>query len=130
MVNQLKYKNGNLWSDPIFDYFRQICLIPRPSGREDKMIDFLREFAGSHNLEINIDQAGNTLIKKNAMKRFENCVTTVLQAHLDMVCEKESNLEHDFLKDPITTYEQNGWLKAKGTTLGADNGIGDRKSVV
>lgn len=124
MVNQLKYKNSNLWSDPIFDYFRQICLIPRPSGREDKMIDFLREFAGSHNLEINIDQAGNTLIKKNAMKRFENCVTTVLQAHLDMVCEKESNLEHDFLKDPITTYEQNGWLKAKGTTLGADNGIG------
>ncbi|HZK03056.1 MAG TPA: aminoacyl-histidine dipeptidase [Bacteroidaceae bacterium] len=124
MVKQSKHKDDNIWSDPIFDYFAKISLIPRPSGKEEKIIKFLKEFAQSHKLDITIDKVGNTLIKKGASEGYKNRCTTVLQAHVDMVCEKEANIEHDFLKDPIKPYVHNGWLKAKGTTLGADNGVG------
>lgn len=108
----------------VFDYFKAICQVPRPSKREEKMIAFLREFGERHGLETLVDKAGNVLIKKPATPGFENRKTVVLQSHIDMVCEKNKDVEHDFLSQPIETYVDGEWLRARGTTLGADNGIG------
>ncbi len=108
----------------VFHYFDEICQVPRPSKKEEKIIEYLKEFAKKHQLESKVDEAGNILIKKPATKGKENLQTVVLQSHIDMVCEKNSNVEHDFLTDPIQTEVDGEWLKAKGTTLGADNGIG------
>ncbi len=98
--------------------------IPRPSKKEGKIIQYLLDFAKSHNLEVSKDNAGNVLIKKKATPGKENLQTLILQAHVDMVCEKNSDTKHDFEKDPIETYIDGDWVKAKGTTLGADDGIG------
>jgi len=108
----------------VFHYFNEICQVPRPSKKEEKIIEYLKEFGKKHQLETKVDEAGNILIKKPATKGKENLQTVVLQSHIDMVCEKNSNVEHDFLTDPIQTEVDGEWLKAKGTTLGADNGIG------
>ncbi|MEG0463396.1 aminoacyl-histidine dipeptidase [Bacteroides sp.] len=108
----------------IFRYFAEICEVPRPSKKEDKIIAYLKEFGAKHNLETKVDEAGNVLIKKPATKGKENLQTVVLQSHVDMVCEKNADVKHDFLVDPIETEIDGEWLKAKGTTLGADNGIG------
>lgn len=108
----------------IFQYFEEICQVPRPSKKEEKIIAYLKAFGEKHNLETKVDEAGNVLIKKPATPGFENCKTVVLQSHIDMVCEKNNDVEHDFLNDPIQTEIDGEWLKAKGTTLGADNGIG------
>jgi len=108
----------------VFHYFNEICQVPRPSKKEEKIIEYLKEFGKKHQLETKVDEAGNILIKKPATKGKENLQTVVLQSHIDMVCEKNSNVEHDFLTDPIQTEIDGEWLKAKGTTLGADNGIG------
>ena len=85
---------------------------------------YLKEFGKKHNLETKVDEVGNVLIKKPASKGMENCKTVVLQSHVDMVCEKNNNVSHDFLTDPIETIIDGEWMKANGTTLGADNGIG------
>lgn len=108
----------------VFHYFHEICQVPRPSKKEEKMIAYLKAFGEKHNLETKVDEAGNVLIKKPATPGKENLKTVVLQSHVDMVCEKNSDVEHDFLTDPIETEIDGEWLKAKGTTLGADNGIG------
>ena len=108
----------------LFDFFNEVCQVPRPSKKEEKIRAYLRDFAAKHNLEMKEDKAGNILIKKQATKGYENLKTVVLQSHVDMVCEKNKDTEHDFEKDPIKTYVDGEWLKAKGTTLGADNGIG------
>lgn len=108
----------------IFQYFEEICQVPRPSKKEEKIIAYLKAFGEKHNLETKVDEAGNVLIKKPATPGFENCKTVVLQSHIDMVCEKNNDVEHDFSNDPIQTEIDGEWLKAKGTTLGADNGIG------
>ena len=108
----------------VFHYFAEVCKVPRPSKKEEKIIAYLLDFAQKHQLEVKTDDAGNVLIKKPATPGKENLKTVILQSHIDMVCEKNSDVAHDFLNDPIETYIDGEWLKAKGTTLGADNGIG------
>ena len=108
----------------IFRYFEEICQVPRPSKKEGKIITYLKNFGESHQLETKVDEVGNILIRKPAYPGMENRKTIILQAHMDMVCEKNNDVKHDFLTDPIETYIDGEWLKAKGTTLGADNGIG------
>lgn len=108
----------------LFHYFNEICQIPRPSKKEEKIIAYLVAFAEEHKLEYRQDKIGNIVICKPATKGYENRETTILQSHVDMVCEKNSDVEHDFLTEPIETIVEDGWLKANGTTLGADNGIG------
>lgn len=108
----------------VFAIFEEICQVPRPSKREEKMIAYLKAFGEKHGLETKVDEAGNVLIRKAATPGMEGHKTVVLQAHIDMVCEKNKEVEHDFLTDPIETYIDGEWLRARGTTLGADNGIG------
>lgn len=108
----------------VFHYFEEICQVPRPSKKEEKIRAFLVNFAKQHGLEYKEDEAGNILIKKAATPGMENRKTVILQSHMDMVCEKNNETEHNFETDPIQTYVDGEWLRAKGTTLGADNGIG------
>ena len=115
---------SELKPESVFYYFSEICKVPRPSKKEEKIISYLENFAAEQKLEIKKDEVGNILIKKPATPGKENLKTVVLQSHVDMVCEKNNDVEHDFLTDPIETVIDGEWLKAKGTTLGADNGIG------
>ncbi len=108
----------------VFRYFEEICQVPRPSKKEEKIIAYLKAFGEKHKLETLVDHAGNVLIRKPATPGKENLRTVVLQSHVDMVCEKNNDVKHDFLVDPIVTEIEGEWMKAKGTTLGADNGIG------
>jgi dipeptidase D len=108
----------------VWYYFKEILEIPRPSKKEDKIRDYLIRFGKDHRLETLTDEVGNVLIKKPATPGMENRKTVILQSHIDMVCEKNSDVDHDFEKDPIEVYIEEGWVKAKGTTLGADDGIG------
>ena len=108
----------------VFHYFDEVCQVPRPSKKEEKSRAYLLDFAKKHNLEAKTDEAGNVLIKKAASAGMENLKTVILQSHIDMVCEKNKDTEHNFETDPIQTYIDGEWLRAKGTTLGADNGIG------
>lgn len=108
----------------VWKYFYEITQVPRPSKKEGKIIAYLLDFAQKHNLDVKKDDAGNVLITKPATKGYENLPTVILQGHVDMVCEKNNGTEHDFDNDPIETYVDGDWLKAKGTTLGADNGLG------
>lgn len=108
----------------VFHYFDEVCQVPRPSKKEEKIRAYLLDFAKKHNLEAKTDEAGNVLIKKAASAGMENLKTVILQSHIDMVGEKNKDTEHNFETDPIQTYIDGEWLRAKGTTLGADNGIG------
>jgi dipeptidase D len=108
----------------VWHYFSEICQVPRPSGKEDKIIAYLKTFADNNHLEWKQDKTGNVLIKKPGTKGYEKRPPIVLQSHLDMVCEKNSTIQHDFHIDPIKPYIDGDWVKAKGTTLGADDGIG------
>jgi dipeptidase D len=108
----------------VFDCFSAVNKVPRPSKREGKMVAFLKEFATSLNLPYKCDEVGNILISKPATPGYENRRTVVLQSHIDMVCEKNAGVEINFDTDAIQTYVDGEWLRAKGTTLGADNGIG------
>ncbi len=109
---------------PLWHYFSQILRIPRPSKKEEKIIAFLERFAEAHRLPCKKDRAGNLLISKPASPGREGVPVVVLQTHLDMVCEKNSDTEFDFENDPIGAVVENGWVTAAGTTLGADDGIG------
>lgn len=108
----------------LWKYFHQITRIPRPSKKEQKIIAFLNDFAKEFGLQHVIDDVGNILITKPATSRCENQKKVILQAHVDMVCEKNNDVTHDFETDPINYYIDGDWVKAKGTTLGGDNGIG------
>ena len=108
----------------VFKQFARINQIPRPSKKEEKMIEFLKNFGNELGLETKVDETGNVLIRKPATKGYENAPTLILQSHMDMVCEKLVDKEFDFDKDPIETYIDGEWMRAKGTTLGADDGIG------
>jgi aminoacyl-histidine dipeptidase len=108
----------------VWGYFYELTCIPRPTGQMDAVIRFMLDFGKSLNLETKKDEVGNVIIRKPATPGFEGRETIVLQSHLDMVPQKNSNVEHDFLKDPIDAYVDGDWVKARGTTLGADNGIG------
>lgn len=108
----------------VFKHFAEINKIPRPSKREEKMIEYLKDWGTSHHLDTRVDKTGNVIIRKPATKGYENKPTVILQSHFDMVCDKLVDVEFDFDKDAIQTYVDGEWLKAKGTTLGADDGIG------
>ncbi|MBD5232380.1 MAG: aminoacyl-histidine dipeptidase [Bacteroidales bacterium] len=108
----------------IWQCFDEITKVPRPSRHEEQIRKFLLDFAAEHNIAAKTDAVGNVVMTKPATPGHENAPTVILQAHMDMVAEKNNNVEHDFLKDPIQTYIDGDWVKARGTTLGADNGIG------
>lgn len=108
----------------VFDIFAEICKVPRPSKHEEQISQWLQSFAKEHGIECVADEAMNVIMRVPATAGYEDHEGVILQAHMDMVAEKDGNVEHDFLKDPIETYIDGDWLKAKGTTLGADDGIG------
>ena len=108
----------------IFSFFDEICRVPRPSKKEEKIIAYLQDFGRKHNIETHTDEAGNVIMRKPATPGMEDRKAVVLQSHMDMVCDCLKSVEHDFMKDPVETYIDGEWLRAKGTTLGADNGIG------
>ena len=107
----------------LMKYFERISEIPRPSYHEEKIADYLCEFARERGLECYRDEIHNVFIKLPASVGRENEPALLLQGHTDMVCEKNSGVEHDFLNDGIKLYEKDGWIRAEGTTLGADNGV-------
>lgn len=108
----------------VFEQFAKINEIPRPSKREEKIIEYLKKFGEERGLETVVDETGNVIIRKGATPGYEKKKTVILQSHMDMVCEKLVDIEFDFDNDPIQTYIDGEWLAAKGTTLGADDGIG------
>src|SRR3989339_812727 len=114
----------NLEPNVIWKHFAQLCEIPRPSNYEQKVGDFVEAFGKNLGLKTIREKVGNVIIKKPATKGMENLRTVLLQGHLDMVPQKEKDSAHDFTKDPIDAYVDVELVKAHGTTLGADNGIG------
>lgn len=109
---------------PVWNYFYELTQIPRPSKKEGKVVEFIKEFGKTHKLETIIDKVGNVIIRKPATKGMEKRKGVIFQAHLDMVPQKNNDKKHDFEKDPIETIIDGEWVKANGTTLGSDNGIG------
>ena len=107
----------------VFKYFEKLSQIPRGSGNEKEVSDYLVSFAREHKLEYVQDSALNVVIKKKATKGFENSPSVILQGHMDMVCEKNTDTVHDFTKDPLKLRIVDDMVYATGTTLGADNGI-------
>lgn len=114
----------NLEPKLLWKYFYEITQIPRPSKKEHRMTAYMKKFGNDHGLETIVDKTGNVIIRKPATKGLEKCRGIILQGHLDMVPQKNSDKKFDFDKDAIETRIDQGWVKANGTTLGADNGIG------
>lgn len=110
--------------EQVWRYFDEILKVPRPSKKEEKIVQYLLDFATKNNLQATMDEVGNVLIKKPAFPGKEKVPTVVLQTHMDMVCEKNSDKEFDFENDPIEAIIGDEWVTANGTTLGADDGIG------
>lgn len=108
----------------VWQCFDEITKVPRPTHHLDKMLEFLVDWAKKHNIPVKTDEVGNVVMTAPATPGHENAPTVILQGHQDMVAEKRNDKEHDFLKDPITTIVDGEWVKADGTTLGADNGLG------
>ncbi|MCK5029805.1 MAG: M20/M25/M40 family metallo-hydrolase, partial [Bacteroidales bacterium] len=115
---------SNLEPKIVWEYFEDICQIPRQSKKEEKIIQFLLDFGKANNLETKRDEIGNVLISKPGTSGKENIQTVVIQSHIDMVCEANEGTNHNFETDPIQPVIDGTWVKAKGTTLGADDGIG------
>lgn len=107
----------------LMKYFEDISAIPRGTYNEKGIADYIENFAKARGLYCYRDSYNNVLIKKEASSGCENRAPILLQGHIDMVCEKDIGVEHDFLHDPLKLYEEDGWIKALGTTLGADNGV-------
>ncbi len=120
----MSIKVNDLEPESLWCIFDQICKIPHPSKNKLRIVEFVTGFAREYGLEVKKDAAENVLIRKPATPGMENKKTVVLQSHLDMVPQKNNDTVHDFNKDPIDAYVDGDWVKAKGTTLGADNGIG------
>lgn len=108
----------------LWQIFSDICAIPHPSHHEEMITKYVVDFAARNNIKSAVDKAGNILLTKAATKGLEHYPSIALQAHLDMVPQKNEDTQHDFLVDPIQAYIDGDWVTAKGTTLGADNGIG------
>jgi dipeptidase D len=108
----------------VWSHFADLNAVPRPSKKEEKIIQFMIDFGNKLQLETLVDTIGNVIIKKPASKGMENKKTIVLQGHLDMVHQKNATTEFDFEKQGINMFVDGDWVKAKGTTLGADNGLG------
>ena len=114
----------NLEPKRLWNNFADLNAVPRPSKKEEKVRQFMVDFGNNLNLDTQVDPVGNVIIKKPATKGMENRKTIVLQSHLDMVCQKNNDTEFDFDTQGIIMFIDGDWIKAKGTTLGADNGIG------
>lgn len=114
----------NLEPKVLWKHFYNLTQIPRPSKKEQASIEFVKKFAKDLKLEVIEDSVGNVIVRKPATPGQENRKGVIFQGHLDMVPQKNSDTKHDFEKDPIDAYIDGEWVKAKGTTLGADNGIG------
>ncbi len=119
MSTILQLAPQNVWK-----HFYSLTRIPRPSGQMEEITTFLINFGKNLGLESFVDDIGNVIIRKPATPGMENRKGVILQAHMDMVPQKNNDTVHDFSKDPIETYIDGDWVKAKGTTLGADNGLG------
>ncbi|HEX9656031.1 MAG TPA: aminoacyl-histidine dipeptidase [Bacteroidota bacterium] len=113
-----------LTPQPLWDFFAKISDIPRPSKKEQKIRAFILSVSRELALETDQDKTGNIVVRKPATNGKEKSPSVALQCHLDMVCEKNSDIEHDFERDGIQLERSNGYIRAKGTTLGSDNGIG------
>lgn len=120
---EVKMNYKDLESKAIFHWFKEISQIPRESGHEQEISDFLVNFAKERKLEVIQDDENNVIIKKDASPGYEDTPTICLQGHMDMVAVKEPSSDHDFQKDPIELLVEDGWVTANKTTLGADNGI-------
>ena len=108
----------------LWENFAALSAVPRPSKQEEQVLAWLKEFADARNLEWEQDDTGNIVIQRPGSGGGESASTVIIQSHVDMVCEKNSDVEHDFSRDPIRLLRDGDWLTADGTTLGADNGIG------
>ena len=108
----------------VWNIFDQITKVPRPSKKEEKIREYLVNFAKEHGIEYKTDAIGNVAMFRPATKGYENAPRVILQGHMDMVCVANDGVEHDFDNDPIKTVIDGEWVRAEGTTLGADNGIG------
>lgn len=115
---------NHLYPASLWTYFEEICKIPRTSKNEQHIQRYLLDFAKANNLAVKQDKIGNILITRTASKGYEHCKPIILQSHMDMVGQKTSNSQHDWLNDPVIPYINNGWVMARETTLGADDGIG------
>ncbi|MCE7555561.1 aminoacyl-histidine dipeptidase [Aliivibrio fischeri] len=115
---------SQLTPQPLWQFFDKICSIPHPSKHEEALAQYIIEWATTEGLDVRRDPTGNVFIKKPATPGMEDRKGVVLQAHIDMVPQKNEDTEHDFTKDPIQPYIDGEWVTAKGTTLGADNGMG------
>ena len=115
---------SQLSPQPVWQFFDQICSIPHPSKHEEQLAQHIVKFAEGEGLEVRRDAVGNVFIKKPATPGMEDRKGVVLQAHIDMVPQKNEDTDHDFIQDPIQPYIDGEWVTAKGTTLGADNGMG------
>jgi dipeptidase D len=115
---------GHLKPELVWYHFEEICKYPRPSKKEEKIAEYVVSVGKGLGFQTEKDKFGNILIRKPATPGYENRKTVALQGHIDMVCEKNRDVDHDFDNDPIYPYIDGDWVKAKGTTLGADNGIG------
>lgn len=120
----MSHEITNLNPKPLWENFYSLTQIPRPSKHEDKIRAFLKQFGMELGLETFVDGVGNVIIRKPATPGMENRKGVVLQAHMDMVPQKNNDTVHNFVTDPIQPYIDGEWVKAKGTTLGADNGVG------
>ena len=116
--------NKGLEPSILWQRFYEITQVPRPSKKEGKILTHMRNLFKELNISFKEDEVGNIVASIPATKGYENSATVILQGHVDMVCEKNKETKHDFDNDPITMVRDNGWIKAKGTTLGSDNGIG------
>ncbi len=115
---------GHLQPEAVWNHFEEICKYPRPSRKEDRVAEYVMSVGKKNNCEVVKDKFGNVLIRKPASPGKENLTPVVLQGHLDMVAEKNNDVQHDWEKDPIIPFVDGDWVKAQGTTLGSDNGIG------
>ncbi|MBE9468564.1 MAG: aminoacyl-histidine dipeptidase [Bacteroidetes bacterium] len=120
MSNEIK----NLEPKSLWKNFYGLTQAPRPSKMETKAVEFIKNFGENLGLETVIDEVGNIIIRKPATSGMENRKTVILQGHIDMVPQKNNDVDHDFEKDPIDAYIDGDWVTARGTTLGADNGMG------
>ncbi len=120
MSNEIK----NLKPEAVWANFYKLTLVPRPSNHEEKARAFMMDWAKEHHIDAQIDEVGNIIMSKPATPGMENRRGIILQGHLDMVPQKNEDTVHDFEKDPIQAYVDGEWVRAKGTTLGADNGMG------
>jgi dipeptidase D len=116
---------SKLYPQKMWEIFANICAIPHPSKHEEKILAWLKDWAKEHNIEYNQDKTGNMVLRKPATKGYENRIPVILQGHIDMVPQANSDSKHNFVTDPILPRIcDDGWVRATDTTLGADNGMG------